>query len=623
MKSERNLAQQTPQLIGSEILLQGWVDSKRDHGQLVFIDLRDRSGLVQIVGDKSFRSLKPESVIAVTGTVQKRAPATINPQLTTGTVEVKASSLKVISVSQPLPFPIDNPGHDIDEELRLKYRYLDLRRQRMTQNIRLKFQATQLARQFLANQDFVEIDTPILTKTTPEGARDFLVPSRFQPGNFYALPQSPQQYKQLLMVAGFERYFQFARCFRDEDPRADRAYGEFTQLDIEMSFITQEDIINLIEELFTQLVKTLFPHKHILQSPWPRIPHHQAMTRYNSDKPDLREHPDDPDELAFAWTIDFPLFIEQSSDDFFHGSGQANFAPSHHMFTAPHPDDIPLLDTNPLKVRGLQHDLVLNGKEVGGGSIRIHQPEVQSKVFDLIGFTEAQKLQFEHMLTAFSFGVPPHGGIAPGLDRFIYTALGEPSIREVIAFPTSSTGRTAVVDAPSPASPEQLAELGISLKPKIFTSVYQAILDLLTTKKIPYEHFEHEAVLTSKQAADIRQDITLHQGAKALVLRTKSAHALLVVPGDVRADLKSVRNTLHYSNTKLEAIDKLPDIVGLEAGAIPPFGSLLGLPTYVDSRLLDNQEIVFNAGRHDRSIKLKLHDFLQLEQPQIINHSDQ
>lgn len=461
---ERTLVAKTLEKIGESVTLKGWVGTKRDHGKITFIDLQDRSGLLQVVGVNKLSDLKTGDCVTITGLVKERPEKLKNPSLLTGSVEMEAESYELISASNELPIPIDTDGYDIKEDMRLKYRYLDLRRPRMQRNIKIKSQATLFIRNWLSKEGFTEIDTPILTKTTPEGARDFLVPSRLKPGNFYALPQSPQQYKQLLMVSGFERYFQFARCFRDEDPRADRAYGEFTQLDMEMSFITQEDILNLIERMFTDLVKELFPNKKIKTSPWPRIPHKEAIEKYGTDKPDLRDNKEDPDELAFAWTVDFPLFTEQSEDDFFHGSGGAKFAPSHHMFTSPHPDDVHLLDTDPTKVRGLQHDLILNGFEVGGGSIRIHQADIQSKIFDLIGFSKEQKAQFDHMLTAFSYGVPPHGGIAPGLDRFLMAILGEPSVREVIAFPTTSSGATAVLEAPSPASEEQLKELHLKIQ---------------------------------------------------------------------------------------------------------------------------------------------------------------
>lgn len=459
---ERILVAETVEKVGSKVILKGWVDSIRDHGKITFIDLRDRSGVVQCVG-QDLPSVTCESVVEIRGEVSKRPEGLVNKNIETGSVEVQIEECKVISEAKELPLPLNSDGYDVDEKIRNKWRYLDLRRKRMNENIKVRAKVANFMRSWLNARDFVEIETPILTKTTPEGARDFLVPSRLQPGNFYALPQSPQQYKQLLMVAGFERYYQLARCFRDEDPRADRAYGEFTQLDIEMSFVTQEDIIQIAEKLFTDLVKNIFPEKKVLKSPWPRIPHKEAMERYNCDKPDLRKNKKDKDELAFAWVIDFPLFTEQTEDDFFHGSGKAKFAPSHHMFTAPHPDDVKLLDTDPMKVRGLQHDLVLNGLEVGGGSIRIHQPEIQSKVFELIGFTDKQKREFDHMLKAFTYGVPPHGGIAPGLDRFLMAVLGEPSIREVMAFPASASGQIAVLDAPSEATIDQLKELGIKV----------------------------------------------------------------------------------------------------------------------------------------------------------------
>ena len=461
---ERTLALEAVKLVGKPVLLKGWLNSVRSHGKLVFFDLRDRSGLVQVVAQNLTTNLKQESVVAVTGKVKERPEKLINPNLATGKVEVAADKVEVITTAGELPLPVDGDGHDIDESVRLKYRYLDLRRPRMNRNLRLRAKAVKFIRDFLTERDFVEVETPVLTKTTPEGARDFLVPSRLKPGKFYALPQSPQQYKQLLMVAGLERYFQIARCFRDEDPRADRAYGEFTQLDLEMSFVEQNDILELTEALFSQMVKAVFPNKIISVTPWPRLKHAEAVKKYGSDKPDLRTDKNNPDELAFAWIVDFPLFTKQSKEDFFYGAGEkAKYAPSHHMFTSPHPDDVKLLDQDPLKVRGLQHDLVLNGFEVGGGSIRIHDPKIQEKVFELIGFSKEQKQQFDHMLTAFGFGVPPHGGIAPGIDRLLMAILGEPSLREVIAFPAVASGQTAVVDAPSEATDQQLKELGLNL----------------------------------------------------------------------------------------------------------------------------------------------------------------
>jgi aspartyl-tRNA synthetase len=461
-KLERTLAKNTTTKVGEELKLCGWVNTIRDHGKITFLDLRDVSGIVQCVG-KNLPKVTLESVVEIIGRVQERPRKLVNPSLETGKVEIKVRKMAILASARELPIPLDTDGLEIEESLRLKHRYLDLRRSRLASNLRLRHKLVQFIRDWLTKRDFVEIETPILTKTTPEGARDFIVPSRLQRGKFYALPQSPQQYKQLLMVAGFERYFQIARCFRDEDPRADRAYGEFTQLDLEMSFVTQENVLQLSEELFTNLVKEVFPEKRITKSPWPRISHQEAIKKYGTDKPDLRRDKKDKDELAFAWIVDFPLFAEQTEADYFHGSGSAKFAPSHHMFTAPHPDDIALLDSNPLKVRGLQHDMVLNGHEVGGGSIRIHQAEIQEKVFDLIGFTKKQKKEFEHMLTAFTFGVPPHGGIAPGIDRLLMVVLGEPSLREVIAFPTTASGVTAVMDAPSSVTKKQLKELAVKV----------------------------------------------------------------------------------------------------------------------------------------------------------------
>ncbi|MEK7533586.1 MAG: aspartate--tRNA ligase [Patescibacteria group bacterium] len=618
----RTLAAEAAGNVGKTVTLQGWVLARRDHGKIMFLDLRDRSGVVQVVGVKSLGEARQEDVIEVVGLVKKRPETMVNPKIATGSVEVEMQQLTVISKAKELPFPIDTAGYEINEEIRTKYRYLDLRRPRMAHNIRLRSHVVAFIRNFLLGRDFVEIETPVLTKTTPEGARDFLVPSRLQQGKFYALPQSPQQYKQLLMVAGMERYFQIARCFRDEDPRRDRAYGEFTQLDMEMSFVTQNDIIELAEELFTTLVTQLFPHKHMRESPWPRIPHKEAMKKYGTDKPDLRKDKNDPDELAFSWTVDFPLFNEQKDDDFFFGSGKAKFAPSHHMFTAPHSDDIALLDSDPMKVRGLQHDLVLNGFEVGGGSIRIHQPEVQSKVFDLIGFSQEQKKEFAHMLTAFSYGVPPHGGIAPGIDRLLMALLGEPSVREVMAFPTSASGLTAVMEAPSAASPEQLVELGISVqstskqKPVGGTAVYERIVADLKSSSLDFEPYEHKAVHTSEEAAKIR-NTPLQEGAKALVLYADDRPIMVVIPGSRKLDMKAFKSIYKVRDLRMATPSEVEQVTGVTIGAVPPLGLIFGIPLYMDSSVRTNSHVSFNAGLHTHSIRMSEAGYERLSQPTV------
>lgn len=452
---ERTLVLETTERVGEKVRLLGWVNSKRDHGKLVFIDLRDRTGTVQVVGDVKLGDLRVEDVVEIAGEVAKRPENLVNPNMPTGQVEVRVSEIKMINKSADLPFPTDTDGYDIDEAIRLKYRYLDLRRARLTKNIRLRHKIIQAIRTEFTSRDFVEIETPYLSKATPEGARDFLVPSRLQPGKFYALPQSPQQYKQLLMVAGFEKYFQIVRCFRDEDLRADRQF-EFSQVDVEMSFPTQDEILQTTEEIITKITEEL-AGKKILEKPFPRFSHKEAMEKFGADKFDLRKEKDS-DVLAFAWILDFPLF-EKTED--------RTIGPSHHPFTAPKDEDIPLLDTDPMKVRSWQHDLVCNGFEVAGGSIRITDPKLQAKIFEILGHTKEDiQKKFGHLLAAFEYGVPPHGGIAWGLDRLIALWCGEKTIREVIAFPQTSTGQTAVMDAPSEVDKKQLAELGIDVVKK-------------------------------------------------------------------------------------------------------------------------------------------------------------
>jgi aspartyl-tRNA synthetase len=572
---------------GEQVTLAGWVHRRRDHGGVIFLELRDRYGIIQVTINPNLSketleraaNVRMEWVLQITGRVQKRPAGMENPKMQTGEVEVIAEWIEILNPAKTLPFMVSGENDLPDENTRLKYRYLDLRRERMARNMVLRHKVVKFMRDFLDTQNFIEIETPILFKATPEGARDYLVPSRIYPGQFYALPQSPQQLKQLLMVAGMDRYFQIARCFRDEDSRGDRQ-PEFTQLDLEMSFVRRDDVLTLVEALYTEMIPAVAPRKKLLSSPWPKFSYREVVERYGTDKPDLRfgmelidvtdifaksdfrvfqsaietggvikcivasgcaeysrkevdaltesaqslgakglatmavtgeglkgtaakfvqaEEAEavksrvgagegdlilfaadqravvnkvlgglriifrdklnlaDQNLMAFAWVVDFPMFAWNEEEQ--------KWDAEHHPFTMPQVADLPKFETNPAEILSDAYDMVCNGYEMASGSIRIHRSDIQLKVFQLLGLSGDQiEQKFGHMLEAFEYGAPPHGGMAPGIDRLIMLLADEPNIREVIAFPKNQTGRDVMADAPSEVEPKQLKELHIKIE---------------------------------------------------------------------------------------------------------------------------------------------------------------
>ena len=459
---KRIFIEETVNKIGEKVKVSGWVNVRRDHGKIIFIDLRDRSGLLQVVfsGDivKKADQLRSEWVVSIEGKIKERPENLKNSKIETGSIEMEAEELEILNEAKTSPFPPYGwspeggeigENDKINEELRMEYRYLDLRSPRMQKNLAKRSEILRFLNDYLKDQKFIEIETPALTKGTPEGAREFVVPSRKHPGDFYVLPQSPQQFKQLLMVAGFERYFQIARCFRDEDSRGDRQ-PEFTQLDVEMSFVEENDVMKLIEKMMVDLVKNVFPEKNITDFPFPKLDYGETIKKYNTDKPDLRKDKNDPNELAFAWIVNMPLFEYSKTEK--------KLVSAHHPFTMPVETDL----ENPEKLKAEAYDLVLNGYEIGGGSIRIHQRELQNKIFEILGLKEAEiEARFGHMLKAFEYGAPPHGGIALGLDRLLMILMNETSIREVIAFPKTGDDRDLLMGAPSDISENQLQDIHI------------------------------------------------------------------------------------------------------------------------------------------------------------------
>ena len=440
-------------IVGNSVKLCGWVDTIREHGKLIFIDLRDRYGKVQAViseknsGFSDAKKLTPESCICIKGKVKDRPKGTENRELSSGKVEVSVNDIEVFNLAPALPFEINKEG--LNEDLRLKYRFLDLRSKKMQKNIILRSEIIKSVRDFFHDENFIEIETPILAKSTPEGARDYIVPSRNHAGRFYALPQSPQLFKQLSQIAGFDKYVQLSKCFRDEDLRSDRQ-PEFTQIDVEMSFIEQEDVMEIVEKMLKYVFKKILNID--VKIPFRRISYDEAMKNYGCDKPDLRK--EIKEKFAFCWIVDFPLF-EYSKEE-------KKYKSMHHPFTMPKTGKNKLdFDENS---KSLAYDIVLNGVELGGGSIRIHDADIQEKVFRLLKISKKESEEkFGFLLNALKFGAPPHGGIAFGFDRMVQIISGEDSIREVIAFPKNKEARDVMLDAPSKIDEKQLKEAHISL----------------------------------------------------------------------------------------------------------------------------------------------------------------
>ena len=455
----------------AEVIIAGWVDVRRDQGKMVFFDMRDMSGRVQCVvlpnhaeAIAQAKEIRPEWVLKVTGLVNKRPDRNIKAGVVNGELELEVTGIEVLNKAETSPIDLSTDGYEIGEEHRLKYRYLDLRRDRMQKNIRNRNKVAKLIRDYLISEEnFIEIETPLLSNPTAEGARDFIVPSRLNQNKFYALPQSPQQLKQLLMASGMEKYFQFAKCMRDEDSRGDRQ-PEFTQLDLEMSFVEREDVMSLNEKLLIEIVQKLYPEKEIQEIPFPRITYKDAMEKYGSDRPDMRKDKENKNLLAFCWVIDFPFFERTDNSDNPQAEGDWTF--THNPFSAAQPqfhDDL-LNKRNIPNILTNQYDIVLNGYEIGGGSIRNHEPEALLAVYGIMGVKkEVVEKNLFYMLEAFRSGTPPHGGIAWGFDRLVMLLENEPNIREVMAFPKNGEGKDLMMNSPAEISSKQLKELGIKL----------------------------------------------------------------------------------------------------------------------------------------------------------------
>lgn len=607
---------ETPKMIDKKVLLKGWVNTIRDHGKVQFIDLRDRSGIVQCVVVKKGEKFTPESVLEIVGMVKARPKNQENPDLETGTVEIEVEEYKVLNLCKELPIPVDTDGRDLGEDLRLRYRYLDLRRERMGKMMRLRSKFVHSLQKFYDENDFVEVETPLLTMGTTEGSRNFIVPSRLNPGKFYALPQSPQQYKQLLMTAGVERYIQFARCIRDEDLKSDRAF-EHTQVDLEMSFVEEENVMEMTENSVKHAVKEV--GGNVKDDPFPVFTYEEAMKKFGSDKFDLRTDAEKKQNmLAFAWVTRFPFFKKVDTDDAAEVEDtRSGWVFTHNPFSRPIEEHISwhLAGEHIDEILTSQYDLVCNGYEIGGGSIRAHEPEVLRATYKIMGYSDEEiEESIGHMLEALELGTPPHGGIAMGVERLLMVIAGEKSMKETMAFPMTGTGKTAVTNAPSEVSLDQLKELGLQVQVGETDVVFTKVKKLLDGKKVNYKVLEHKPVKTSEEAAKIR-GTKMGNAPKAMVLAKKKGELLMVcVPADKQIDLEKASKIIG-EKVKVASAEEVEEQLGLKVGAVPPFGKLFGIEMYMDGDFWKKDEVVFNAGRRDRSIRMKAGDLIKVAEP--------
>lgn len=618
---ERIYTTQTTEKIGQQVKLQGWVETIRDHGKVVFVMLKDIKGVIQCVGVNIFKDISEGYVIEIEGLVKERPEHLKNTSIETGTVELEVSSFNILSKSSELPIPLNTDGYEISEEVRLKYRYLDLRRERVQKVMKLRSSFSQALREAMINRDFIEIETPILSKATMEGARDFIVPSRYNPGKFYALPQSPQQYKQLLMVAGLERYFQMARCIRDEDLRADRGY-EFTQLDVEMSFVTQEDILSTLQSVVVEAVKKV--GGKLKTEEFPVYSYQQAMEQFGADKFDLRTEEEKKDGvLAFAWVNRFPFFKKVNKGDVYdEQDSKSEWVFTHNPFSSPIPEhkQIHLAGENVAEIIADQYDLVCNGYEIGSGGIRAHDPELLKATYKIMGYDEKGiQESIGHMVSAFEYGAPPHGGIALGLERLIMLLAGETSLKEVVAFPMTATGKTAIMDAPSPVPAQTLKDLHLQVSDKGDETVLK-IRQLLDSNNVDYQFLEHEEVRTSEEAAKVRKT-KVSDGAKAMLIKSKeytNKYLMIVIPADAQLSLNKV-NQIFSEEFEIAPKEDIEEYTGIKMGGVPPFGRIMGIEVYFDKRMWSKETSAFNCGRKDRSIIMKAEDLIKYAQPNKIS----